>query len=66
MSVIDRRGKPLPPTHPFATPRVVFGQGRPHPMAEAPSLEPDAPTLANVGFGKPTNGEAAKKEQSDE
>jgi hypothetical protein len=66
MPVINRRGKPLPPTHPFATSRVVFGQGRAHRMVEIPLLQPDAPTLPNVGGGKSPTREAAKKEQADE
>jgi len=43
MPVIDRRGKRLPPTHPFAAPRVVFGQGRLQRPAEV--SPPDAACL---------------------
>jgi hypothetical protein len=66
MPVIDRRGKPLPPTHPFATPRVVFGRRRPQRLAEMPPQHPDSQTLPNVGGGKSPTMVAAKNEQADE
>lgn len=50
MAIIDRRGKPLPPTHPFATPRVLFGFRRPR--ATPKDSAPDAPKDANVGDQK--------------
>ena len=42
MPVIDRRGQPLPPTHPFATPRVIFGV-KPPPGWKPKQTGPEAP-----------------------
>jgi hypothetical protein len=65
MPVRDRRGKPLPPTHPFATPRVLFGQGRPQRPAKAP--QPEAPTLLRVDDGGgSTSGEAPTHQRQKE
>jgi hypothetical protein len=56
MPVINRRGRPLPLTHPFATPRVVFGQRRPLRPDGVPLSPSGAPTLpCKDADGDPTS-----------
>jgi hypothetical protein len=47
MPVIDRRGQPLPPDHPFAQPTIVIGGRRPAPREKstsgAESIPPKTP-----------------------
>jgi len=52
MPVMDRRGKALPATHPFAAPRVIFGRWRPQRPRQMPPAQPvPLPRPRADGFG---------------
>jgi hypothetical protein len=66
MPVIDRRGKPLPPTHSFAAPRVILGPGRQQRPRQVPPAQPVPPTRPHVdGCGDLPNEDRSRGNADD-